>query len=74
MKPTLSLEDLPSVATLPQTQQVLGVSKATLRKLIDSGELFARKVGRRVIIPKRSLERYLEGEAPPVPSHLRLAG
>lgn len=50
--------------TVLEAAQVLGVHHLTLRKAIARGEIQAVKVGKRVMIPKRALEAFLEGEVP----------
>jgi excisionase family DNA binding protein len=39
----------------------MGTSVNTFRKLLDSGEIFYRKIGRRVIIAKSEIDRYMAG-------------
>ena len=38
--------------------QALGISLRTLEYLIDRGDLKARRIGRRVLIERRELERF----------------
>lgn len=38
--------------------RMLSLGLGTLDKLIDSGELHARRVGRRVLVPRVELERF----------------
>ncbi len=51
----------PLAYSLEEAAQQLSVSSQSVRRLIDRGELKARRVGRRVIVPKNELERWLEG-------------
>lgn len=46
----------------PEAAKRLGVPVRTLRKMCETGELFARKRGAKWLIPHESIERYLAGE------------
>lgn len=45
--------------SLNEVAQKLGLGLANVKRLIDSGELESRRVGRRVIVPVSALELYL---------------
>lgn len=47
--------------TVVEAADVIGVHHLTLRKAIARGEIRAVRVGRRVLIPKAELDRFLEG-------------
>jgi excisionase family DNA binding protein len=49
--------------TYREAEQLVGLSRTTLWKLIGSGEIEHRKVGRAVRINRGSLEAYMSGEA-----------
>ncbi len=51
----------PLAYSVEDAAKQLSVSSQSVRRLIDRGELKARRVGRRVIVPKNELERWLEG-------------
>jgi excisionase family DNA binding protein len=51
----------PLAYSLEEAAKQLSVSSQSVRRLIERGELKARHVGTRVIIPKNELERWLEG-------------
>jgi excisionase family DNA binding protein len=51
----------PLAYSVEDAAKQLSVSAQSIRRLIDRGELKARHVGTRVIIPKNELERWLEG-------------
>jgi excisionase family DNA binding protein len=51
----------PLAYSLEEAAKQLSVSSQSVRRLIDRGELKARRVGTRVIVPKNELERWLEG-------------
>lgn len=55
------MEDL---LTLAEAAEALRVSQATVRRLIDGGELRAVRVGRLWRVPKAALEAYLGGDDP----------
>lgn len=44
----------------------LGVGRSAAYELVRTGALFSIRVGRRVLIPRRALEKLLGEEAPPV--------
>ena len=41
----------------------LGMAQNTFVKLMESGRVHFVKVGRRILVPKTSLERFLNGES-----------
>jgi excisionase family DNA binding protein len=47
-----------------EAADALGLSRNTIYRLIYRGELRARKAGTRVLIPRKSLEEYLEQSTP----------
>ena len=49
--------------TYREAEQLVGLSRTTLWKLIGSREVEHRKVGRAVRIKRESLEAYMSGEA-----------
>jgi excisionase family DNA binding protein len=49
--------------TYREAEQLVGLSRTTLWKLIGSQEIEHRKVGRAVRINRESLEAYMSGEA-----------
>ncbi len=51
----------PLAYSVEDAAKQLSVSAQSIRRLIERGELKARHVGRRVIVPKNELERWLEG-------------
>jgi excisionase family DNA binding protein len=50
--------------TLAEAAEALRVSQATVRRLIDAGELRGVRVGRLWRVPKAALEAYLGGDDP----------
>ena len=46
-----------------QGQQLSGLSRGTIWKIIGEGSVQAAKVGTRVLINRRSLESYLESQS-----------
>ena len=58
-----------TVATMSVTQaaQLLGIGRQTAYDLANTGKLpGARRLGRRIIVSKRALERFLDGDSGPV--------
>ena len=49
--------------TVPEAAQALGVSQRHVINCINRGELPARRLGRRILIPLAALEAWLEGAA-----------
>lgn len=59
----MQAEIVRSWLTYKEAEQLVGLSRTTLWKLIGSGEVEHRKVGRAVRINRESLEAYMSGEA-----------
>ncbi len=49
--------------TYKEAEQLVGLSRTTLWKLIGAGEIEHRRVGRAVRINRESLETYMSGKA-----------
>ncbi len=45
--------------TYRQAEEIAGLSRATLRKLVDGGEIRIKRVGRAVRINRGSLDAYM---------------
>jgi excisionase family DNA binding protein len=55
---------LPRLAfTVAEAADVLSLSRTELYRLVKRGEIRARRCGRRLLISRRALEQYVEGEA-----------
>lgn len=48
-----------SGATVQEVAEILGVSDALVRGLLDDGELVAWRVGRRIVVSTKSVQQYL---------------
>lgn len=48
--------------TYKEAEQLVGLSRTTLWKLIGAGEIEHRRIGRAVRISRRSLEAYMRGD------------
>ena len=62
-----SYDDLPLMVSMPETAEVLGISRAGAYELVRSGGLPSLKIGSRIVIPKDKLigwidERYAVSE------------
>ncbi|HZF57912.1 MAG TPA: helix-turn-helix domain-containing protein [Rubrobacter sp.] len=55
--------------TYREAEQLVGLSRTTLWKLIGAGELEYRRVGRAVRINRASLDEYMRGPADPPAAH-----
>ncbi len=50
--------------TYKQAEEIAGLSRTTLRKLVDEQAVRVRRVGRAVRINRRSLDAYMNAEEP----------
>ena len=48
--------------TVPEAGRLLGISRALAYRLVRSGELPARRLGTRLVVPKEAINRFLESE------------
>lgn len=48
--------------TVQEASEALGLHHLTVRRAIDRGELPAVRVGRRILIPRKALEAFLESK------------
>ncbi len=48
--------------TYRQAEEISGLSRTTLRKLVDEGEIRIKRVGRAVRINRASLDAYMNGD------------
>lgn len=53
-----------ATVTLAEAAQVLGISRSTAYELARTGELPVLRLGRRLVISKRALQRLLDGGEP----------
>lgn len=51
------------VLTVPEAAGVLGISRAHAYELVARRELPSVRLGRRILVPRRALERLIEGDA-----------
>jgi excisionase family DNA binding protein len=47
-----------------EAAEALSISRTQIYRLIKAGDLRARRCGSRLLISRRALEEYLDGEAP----------
>ena len=57
-----SLEDLPDFFSAAQLSEVLGLSKATTDRRVEEGKIPCLRIGRRLIISRAHLLRWLDQE------------
>lgn len=55
-------EDLKDVLTVKDIIEFLGISRAKAYELVHSKEFHTVRVGTRILIPKKSIQKWLEGE------------
>lgn len=48
------------VFSVKQTQKIIGFGKTKIYQLLNSGELPAKKAGRKTLILKRDIDKFLE--------------
>ena len=56
----ISTENLPLVLSVPELASVLDIGVNTAYKLVSSGQIRARRIGRRIRIPRSALLEYLD--------------
>jgi len=49
--------------TYRQAEEITGLSRTTLRKLVDEGEVRIRRIGRAVRVNRESLDAYMRGDS-----------
>lgn len=65
------LEDLPEAIPVPRLAKFLGVSEPTCYRWIKQGEIPAKRYGKRVIVPRQELAKYLGyGETPKIEARI----
>ena len=50
--------------SVPETAKLLGISRALAYQLVARGELPSLRLGRRIVVPRAALERFI-GESEP---------
>ena len=50
--------------SVPEAARRLGISRNSAYAAIQRGELFAVRIGHRLVVPKRAVDRLLDGPAP----------
>lgn len=55
------LENYPDILNVSDVAQILKVGHRSVYKLIHTGDLYSRKIGREFKIPKQSLINYIGG-------------
>lgn len=58
----MQLEITREWVTYKEAEALAGLSRTTLRKLVDEGQIKIRRVGRAVRINRASLDAYMNGE------------
>jgi excisionase family DNA binding protein len=61
-RPETLQEPFPPIAfDVRDAAEALGLSHSKVYQLIASGELYHRRVGRKILVPRKALEAFLEG-------------
>lgn len=58
----MRFEELSDVLTVKDITDYLGISRSKAYDLVNSGEFHTVNVGNRILIPKKSLQKWLEGD------------
>jgi excisionase family DNA binding protein len=59
----VSWNQLPLMVPLTEAANAIGISRSSLYRLLDSGEIRTRQVGGRRFITKTELRRFVEGSS-----------
>ena len=54
------LKDYGDVLTVKEIQEILGIGRNAVYELLKNGTLKSKKIGTKYIIPKRSIQTYLD--------------
>lgn len=46
--------------SIPEAAQIIGIGLSLCRELVKKGEIPAKVLGRRVVVPKKALDQWLE--------------
>jgi excisionase family DNA binding protein len=57
--------ELPDVLTVDEAAAYLRVGRSSIYEAVRQREVTAIRIGRRIVIPKRGIERLLDGDKPP---------
>ncbi len=55
-------DELPEVLTIAEVAKVLRLSRGSIYNAVRAGEIPAFKVGRRIVVSKKALQRKLQGK------------
>jgi excisionase family DNA binding protein len=53
------------VFTVEEAAQLLGISRSFAYEAVEHGDIPSMRIGRRILVPKAALRRFLESAAPP---------
>ncbi len=53
------LEDLPTVLTIPETAKILRIGRNSAYEAAHRGQIPTIKIGKRLLVPRKALERQL---------------
>ena len=60
IRKTVSLDGLPDFCSLEEVSKVFRVSRATAYRMAERGNIPCLRIGRRVIVPKEHLVRWID--------------
>ena len=53
------------VYTVKEAASLLGISRSFASEAVQSGQIPSMRIGRRILVPKTALERFLRDPGPP---------
>lgn len=59
-KPESGVQNIPLAYTIPEAVKAAGISRTRLYDELKAGRLVAKKIGRRTLIPRESIEAWLD--------------
>ena len=60
----MNLADAPDVLTVPEVARLLRIGRNRAYELVNDGELYGRRVGHGIRVPKTAVERFLAASSP----------
>jgi excisionase family DNA binding protein len=60
----MDVDELPAVVTVAEVAKLLRISRGGAYELVRSGQIYAKRIGRSVRVPRSSLRDFLERPGP----------
>ncbi len=68
----MTLAEAPDVLTVPECAQLARTGPKPIYRAIANGELYGRRIGKQIRVPKRAFIAWLEGAGSGEPLELRI--